>query len=152
LLIPHDGVYWIVVSGDRTGVTGAYTFVATATPGPLEIGPAAKLVMEEADKWGDRAKGVFQFSLFSNFPNPFNAATTINYAIPEGAEVRMVVYDLGGRQVRVLVEGDHPPGWYTVVWEGRDAEGREVASGVYFYRLEVGNRRFIETKRMLLVR
>jgi hypothetical protein len=151
LLIPHDGRYWIVISGDRAGVTGAYTFVATATPGPLDIGPAAKPITIETDRLGEVARRVDDF-LLPNFPNPFNAETTIGYEVPEVAKVRVVVYDLGGRQVRVLAEGYQEPGRREVAWDGQDGEGREVASGVYFYRLEIVGRGVVETRQMLLLR
>jgi hypothetical protein len=150
--IPHDGLYSLYVSGDRVGVTGAYTFTVTATPGPLDIGPASKPVVVEAGKGKEGTKIAGRFSLTANFPNPFNGVTTLGYEIREAAEVRVVVYDLGGRQVRVLVEEYQQAGRYEVVWDGRDAEGREVASGIYFYRLETAEWGFVETKRMLLAR
>jgi parallel beta-helix repeat protein len=83
-------------------------------------------------------------------PNPFNPATTIRYSVPRGGgRVRLTVYDLTGREVRVLVDGELSEGEHAVVWRGRDTSGREVGSGVYFYRLEVGGTA-LEKKMVLL--
>jgi hypothetical protein len=89
--------------------------------------------------------------LGQNVPNPFNAETTISFDLPDDAEICLVIYDLTGRKVRTLVQAYRGQGRYTVVWDGRDEEGRDVASGVYLYRLEVRGRG-VETKRMLLMR
>lgn len=92
------------------------------------------------------------YTLSQNFPNPFNPETTISYELPEAADIRLSIYSLTGGVVRTLVLGHKQPGWYEVVWDGRDAEGREVSSGVYFYRLEAVGRGFVETRKMLLMR
>jgi hypothetical protein len=92
------------------------------------------------------------FRLGQNAPNPFNPETTISFELPEMAEVRLSITNLAGQEVRTLVQGAYQPGWYSVVWDGRDAAEQEVASGVYLYRLEGGGRGIVETKRMVLVR
>jgi hypothetical protein len=77
--------------------------------------------------------------LQQNFPNPFNPTTTIRYAAPAaGGHVELTVFDAGGRLVRTLVSGHQTNGEKTVVWDGRNDTGAPVASGVYFYRLAVG--------------
>lgn len=84
-----------------------------------------------------------EFELGQNRPNPFNPSTTIDYRLPAGTEaipVRLTVYDLRGREVIRLVEATQAGGFYSVQWDGSDREGRKVASGVYFYRLEAGGR------------
>jgi parallel beta-helix repeat protein len=84
-------------------------------------------------------------------PNPFNPSTTIGYRVPSGGgRVRLTVYDLTGREVRVLVDGELSEGEHAVVWRGRDTSGREVGSGVYFYRLEVGGTAL--AKKMVLLK
>ena len=69
-------------------------------------------------------------------PNPFNPTTKISFALPEDAHVHLLVYDVRGRLVNVLLEGDQTAGPYDVVWNGTDAAGAPVASGTYFARLE----------------
>ncbi|HET6347725.1 MAG TPA: T9SS type A sorting domain-containing protein [Candidatus Krumholzibacteria bacterium] len=91
-----------------------------------------------------------QFALFPAFPNPFNPSTTIRYSIGRAADVSLVVYDVAGRQVRVLVDQHRSPGTYESPWDGRDSRGNPVASGVYFYRLHAGT--FTDTKKMVLLK
>lgn len=76
--------------------------------------------------------------LYQNHPNPFNPVTTIGYYLPERGRVMLDVYDVRGGRVARLVDGVQPPGYRTAGWDGRDDEGRRVASGVYFCRLRVG--------------
>ena len=90
------------------------------------------------------------FALAQNFPNPFNAGTAIHFAVPTAGEVALALYNLAGQQVARLVQGRRPAGTYTVRWDGRDEAGRELASGVYLYRLQVGDR--VETRKLLLLR
>jgi len=69
-------------------------------------------------------------------PNPFNPVTTVSYGSPTESDVRLAVYNVAGRLVRTLVNGDVGPGYHTVVWDGRDENGVEVGSGVYFVRMQ----------------
>ena len=69
------------------------------------------------------------------YPNPFNPTATIRFGLPEAGRVTLVVYDLMGREVVRLAEGYRDAGWQAVVWNGRDARGREVPTGIYIARL-----------------
>jgi hypothetical protein len=73
---------------------------------------------------------------FTLYPNPFVMQTRIEYAVPQETKVDLVVYDVSGRRVKTLTSGQHKPGYYSTVWNGRDSNGREVASGVYFMQFE----------------
>jgi hypothetical protein len=84
-------------------------------------------------------------------PNPFNPRTTISFELPKQTAVSLRVFDLSGRLVRVLVDGEIVAGGSNeAVWNGRDDSGRQVASGTYFYRLEAGE--YSETRRMALIK
>lgn len=84
-------------------------------------------------------------------PNPFNPQTKIMFELPERGAVRLSVFDMAGRRVRTLISGAmRAAGANSVVWNGRDDTGRGVASGTYFYRLEVGS--FGETRRIVLLK
>lgn len=86
----------------------------------------------------------------ANTPNPFRAATTIRFSIPEESVVRLSILDASGRLLRNLAEGELPRGIHRVAWDGCDKRGQPIAAGVYFYRLEAGDR--TETRRMLLLK
>jgi hypothetical protein len=90
-------------------------------------------------------------SLSQNYPNPFNPVTTIRYSVAERAHVKLAIYDASGRLVRVLVEGvQDPMVTASAIWDGTNSRGEPVASGVYFYRLDIGA--FGDTRKMVLLR
>jgi len=86
-----------------------------------------------------------RFGLEQNYPNPFNPTTTIAYALPRSAMVRLCVYDILGREVAVLVNERRDAGFHEVKFDGSN-----LASGVYFYRLTAGD--FVQSKRMLVLK
>jgi hypothetical protein len=86
----------------------------------------------------------------ANHPNPFNPATTIRFTIPAPAHAVLSILDVTGRRVVVLANGHREAGVFTEAWDGNDASGREVSSGVYFVRLEAGSA--VATRKILLVR
>jgi hypothetical protein len=90
------------------------------------------------------------FELAQNAPNPFNPVTTIPFELARAGRVTLDVYDVAGRRVRSLADGDLAAGLHQRSWDGRDDAGRAVASGVYFYRLKAAGRS--ETRRMLLLK
>ncbi len=78
------------------------------------------------------------FTLGANYPNPFNPATTIPLALPDGAKnVDLTIYNVLGQPMRQVWTGPLPAGEHELTWDGRDAQGRPVATGVYVYRLQV---------------
>ena len=84
------------------------------------------------------------------FPNPFNPATKISFAVPRTGEVELAVYDIGGRRVATLVRGSLPAGRHEVTWQGRNDQGGVVASGVYFARLVYDGE--VQTTKMTLAK
>lgn len=76
--------------------------------------------------------------LAPNYPNPFNAQTTIPYALSEQTQVRLEIFNMMGQRVRTLVDEEQQPGSYLALWGGEDETDGELASGVYFYRLRAG--------------
>ena len=90
------------------------------------------------------------FSVSQNFPNPFNASTSISFSIPEACQVTVAVYNVLGQQVATVLDAVRPAGSYVVTWDGTGHGGAEAASGVYFYRVSAGA--FVETRKMLLVK
>jgi flagellar hook assembly protein FlgD len=88
--------------------------------------------------------------LGQNYPNPFNPSTTIAYSVADKSDVKLQIFDVRGRLVRTLVDGERGPNNYRVMWDGLNNAGNSVASGVYFYRLIAGD--FRATKKMVLLR
>ncbi len=88
--------------------------------------------------------------LTPNFPNPFNSATTIQYRIPGAGSVSLQLFDIQGAFVRTLVDRSHPPGQYTVQWDGRNARGELAPSGVYWVRFKWND--FINSQKLILIR
>ena len=91
-----------------------------------------------------------EYALEHNFPNPFNPETTIRYAVPDAGKVTLVIYSVLGQEIARLVDSDLLPGFYTVRWDGKDAMGRGVASGIYLYRMQAGD--FTNAHKMLLLK
>ncbi|MFC1683520.1 FlgD immunoglobulin-like domain containing protein [Candidatus Zixiibacteriota bacterium] len=90
------------------------------------------------------------YALRPNYPNPFNASTIINYQIPKASFVSLTVYDVLGRTARELVNEHQQAGDYKIKWDGRDGQGREMKSGVYFCVFKAGSAS--ETMKMVLSR
>ncbi|MFH1501769.1 MAG: C25 family cysteine peptidase [Candidatus Eisenbacteria bacterium] len=88
------------------------------------------------------------FALLQNVPNPFNPVTAIRYELPVEAHLRIEVYNVAGRLVRTVADAPADAGYGEVVWDGRDATGHRVASGVYLYRMMAGD---FEAKRMMVL-
>ncbi|MCI0550505.1 MAG: DNRLRE domain-containing protein [Anaerolineae bacterium] len=84
-----------------------------------------------------------RITLAPSYPNPFNAQTVIEYALPEAAHVRLAIYNIIGQRVRQLVDATQPAGYKHALWDGRDDNSSEVGSGVYLYRLQVGPQTFV---------
>ena len=85
-----------------------------------------------------------------NYPNPANPSTTLRYSLPEDSRVRLVIFNALGQSIRTLVNEQKQAGVYTVRWDGLDAAGGDVTSGVYLYSLEAGEHRL--TRKLMLLK
>jgi choice-of-anchor B domain-containing protein len=99
--------------------------------------------------WG-AAGAPARVALHANTPNPSRSSTTISFDLPRASDARLTIVSPEGRIVATLVDAAVPPGAHRAIWDGRGSDGRAVASGVYFYRLEAGGE--VQTRRMLLVK
>ena len=93
--------------------------------------------------------GSSRLSFSPGWPNPFAGKTALKYFLPAAGEVELGVYDVAGRLVTRLPSGRRPAGDHVATWDGRDRDGRQVPSGIYFVRLVTGAER-IERKVVLL--
>ena len=91
-----------------------------------------------------------EFELFQNYPNPFNQFTQIGFTLENSAFVDLTIYDLLGRKVKTLVSENLPTGYKSVLWDGTDESGKEVASGIYLYELKAGD--FSMSKKLVLLK
>ncbi len=104
----------------------------------------------------DRTQLPKEFDLRQNYPNPFNPTTVIEYALPKASGVNIQIYNMLGQKVRNLVDELQEPGYKTVSWDGKDGNGKEVSSGIYFYRIVArmgqGSEDFVRCKKMTLLK
>lgn len=91
-----------------------------------------------------------QVRLFQNFPNPFNAETTIQYELPKAGHVELIIFDVLGRKVKTLVSREIKEGQHQVKWDGKNNSGNTVSSGLYFYKLQIRNR--VIVNRLLILK
>ncbi len=150
----HEGqpVAWRYIGPD-------YRYVWIEMPlSCMQHDDAIATIRQAVNDLNDQATGVddphgtkpVTFSLHQNYPNPFNPTTRIDYSLDRGTEVRLTIYNLLGQEVRVLVDAYRPAGNHSVEWNGRNGSGQAVATGVYLYRIEAGDRR--ASRKMLLLK
>ena len=90
------------------------------------------------------------FKLTSAYPNPFNPSTTLHYSVEKERETGITIHNIAGQKIRELYRGIQQPGSYAVTWDGSDAYGRAMASGIYIYTLKLGE--IANQGKMILVR
>jgi hypothetical protein len=91
-----------------------------------------------------------EFALHQNYPNPFNQSTKIGFVLAKSGFVSLDIYDILGRKVRNLVSGNSSSGYASVLWNGKNDSGKDVASGIYFYQVKAGD--FSVTKTLVLLK
>lgn len=95
------------------------------------------------------------YQLFSNYPNPFNPITNIEYVLPQAGQVTLIIYSILGQKVRTLVDEEYPAGHFAVTWDGKDDYGNILSSGTYFYQVQVRNQGepvYRNTEKLLLLK
>lgn len=159
------GSSWLSISPD-TGTNGGSITVSVATdlspqsyedtvkieaPGALNSPRYVPVGLNIATAVGDGPGNLPRsFSLSQNYPNPFNPSTKIDFELPHSGYALLEVFNVTGQRIRVLADGEVSAGRHSVVWDGRDASGRPVGSGIYFYRLK--SERFTDIKRMVFLK
>ena len=98
----------------------------------------------------DEAGIVTQTVLKGNYPNPFNPETTIHFALNIASNLRIVIYNSKGQLVKSLINREYPAGNHEIIWNGKDDNGREVGSGVYFYKMQTDEN--VGVKRMMMIK
>jgi len=98
-----------------------------------DMGALESIYVVSRDEWVRLPETL---TLHPAYPNPFNPETTLRFSLPADDNVRLRIFDLQGREIRSLVQGQYPAGSHECVWNGRDASGRSAAAGIYLARLE----------------
>ncbi len=133
---------------DENLTAGTYTYYVTALYDEYES-EASNEVIVEMTASGDNTIPATT-CLKGNYPNPFNPTTTINFATTNSSvSTQIEVYNLKGQKVKTLVDKILPAGYHSVVWNGRDDYGKQVASGVYLYQMKAGH--YQKTNKMILL-
>jgi hypothetical protein len=91
-----------------------------------------------------------EFELYQNYPNPFNMSTTIEFAVPYKSDVNITIFNVLGQRVQSFDYENMEAGYHSAVWNGTSDNGSEVASGLYFYKIEADN--FQNTKKLMLLK
>lgn len=153
-----------------SGVLVRLKFVVVGDPGQVTDLSFSFFIFNNGDPMASLSGGVFTvaspirvicketvkvpkiFSLEQNYPNPFNSMTTIRYQIPRPENITIKIFNSLSREVRTLVSEKREAGYYEVDWDGKDKEGKEVSSGIYFCKGVFENNRKIITKKMIKLR
>ena len=91
----------------------------------------------------------------TNYPNPFNPTTQINFNLKEAADVQLTIYNVNGQKLRTLFSGHRSAGNYQAIWDGQDNAGQVLPSGTYICRLEkigAGTKSYGQTRKMILIK
>jgi aminopeptidase N len=131
-----------VLRSFNNNIEQSFTYTVNGFPKLITFDPENKILK---DKQGDVPIEIVGYELNQNYPNPFNPNTNINYEIAGNVNVKIVIYDVLGRQQAVLVNTKQKAGKYSVIFDSKN-----FASGVYFYRITAGD--FTSVKKMVLVR
>jgi hypothetical protein len=140
----YDGTGQVVVPDMRavneyslTGINRDYYFTLVHIANPTGISGRDNAIPKE-------------YSLYQAYPNPFNPQTTIAYDLPKDSFVKLIVFDLLGRAVRMLSNGNQAAGHKQVIWDGKTETGVQVTSGIYFYSLTTSE--YSKTMKMTVIR
>ncbi len=136
---PHSGLGAHDVTVPLTGIVQSPVYIKiTMTPGSTPVIHSINLQGDETTATSVAAPAAL-LTLDQNVPNPFNPSTRISFTSPRAAHVNLTVFDVTGRRVATLVDEFRGPGRWLVPWNGTSATGVPVASGVFYYRLRIGN-------------
>ncbi len=135
-------------------ISGESRLLSFRALGSYQAGTIVIAEMQASDQGGrlvsSRPAVPREYALFESYPNPFNSATKIGFALAAEGRVSIDIFDINGRMVRNLLNADYKPGRYEVVWDGRDNVGSAVVSGIYFYRMKINE--FSEVRKATLIK
>ncbi|NQV19106.1 MAG: T9SS type A sorting domain-containing protein [Armatimonadetes bacterium] len=128
---------------------GTHTYYVTALYGSYESGPSNEVVVEMTET--DFVLTPLFTELSGNYPNPFNPETTINFALKDAGNVRIEIFNIKGKKVCTLMDGHLEADFHSIVWNGKDDSNKTVSSGIYFYKMNAGEK-YTSTRKMILMK
>jgi hypothetical protein len=134
---------------DHEGTQGLYEYWITAVDSAGNESDASDIAAAVLSS-SEQVTVPTVFALEQNYPNPFNPSTQIRYAIPEQSMVTIGVYDMMGRKVRTLIQGNISAGYHTTVWNATTDKGLPVGAGMYIYTIRAGA--YHQMKKMVLLK
>jgi len=154
--ITGNGTFSFCLQGDSQDQVKYFMKEGAVSPelvvqsgGTTSIAQISQEVISELSENPDTPEALPKtLSLGQNYPNPFNPATNIRYALPEAGQVKLMIFNITGQLVKTLVDGEQTAGFKTIRWQGKDSNGRNVSSGIYFVRLDAGEQKF--SRRIIL--
>ncbi len=134
------------------GLSYSHSNFYPPTATPLQAGLAVKFTTIPPDSYvaNDDPILAAPFHLAQNYPNPFNPETTISFSSRDGGNARLAIYNMKGQLIRTLLDAEVNSGMHSAVWNGTDAQGTAVSSGLYLYRLDLNGQ--TQIRKMLLMK
>ena len=152
-LIPYNAIYEdVLVKNNLSAATIRFNIKSTDGVDTVAISGQDKILyVIRAGALSIYESGIpTDYKLHSNFPNPFNATTTIRYDLPVNTSLDIIIYDITGREIRRFSLNNKMAGYHYINWDGKNQEGYPVASGIYLYQMH--SNYFMKTRRMLLLK
>jgi len=128
--------------------TGTYTYFVTGIYGQYESESTNEVIVEHTE--ADDPLIPTHTILIGNYPNPFNPETKIDFSLLDADNVDLIIYNIKGEKVKKLINSKLDAGFHSVVWDGKDDNGKKVASGIYLYRFKTTN--ISQVKKMMLMK
>ncbi len=128
--------------------TGTHTYYVTGIYGQYESAPTNEVIVDYTES--DDPLIPTHTALIGNYPNPFNPETKIEFSLLDADNVDLVIYNIKGEKVKKLITGRLDSGFHSAVWDGKDDNGKKVASGIYLYRFKTT--KINQVKKMMLIK
>lgn len=115
----------VIVTGSERGTGGVFDFLTIKYSGTTTG-------IEDESEFSTFP---LRYVLHQNYPNPFNSNTCLSYNLSSACSVTIIIYNLKGQKVQTLISGYQPSGYHSIIWDGKDDNGKAVASGIYLYQM-----------------
>ena len=151
LNIPYQNLVEVAEMLEQTTVNGQWTVFSTDNIDTTMASDVRDIVIDISNALSINENLIpEQYALHQNYPNPFNPTTILRYDLPEDIQVRIMIYDIMGREVRTLMNVNQTAGYHSISWDAKNDIGEGVSAGMYIYMIQAGE--FRRTKKMILLK